>query len=115
MFDFLLRDAAQREGQWLELGGEKVWLAWKRHATAKRLKLLVSADGPRLTLPVRASQKSALAFVAEHHAWILAQWPPPLPKSLAPLVNRPNATVPFFRRGSSPLRPGGKNPHQYHI
>jgi len=96
MFDFLLRDAAQREGQWLDLGGEKVWLAWKRHAKAKRLKLLVSADGPRLTLPVRASQKSALAFVAEHHAWILAQWLAHQPKSLAPLVIGESAQAPLF-------------------
>jgi predicted metal-dependent hydrolase len=96
MFDFLLRDAAQREGQWLELGGEKIWLAWKRHAKAKRLKLLVSADGPRLTLPMRASQKSALAFVAEHHAWILDQWRTHQPNALTPLVIGESTQVPLF-------------------
>ena len=100
MFDFLLRDAAQREGQWLELGGEKIWLAWKRHAKAKRLKLLVSADGPRLTLPPRASQKSALAFVAEHHAWILDQWLKHQPKPLAQDPGPEHALAPKQRQTS---------------
>lgn len=96
MFDFLLGDATEPEGQWLELGGENVWLAWRRHAKAKRLKLLVSAEGPRLSLPVRASKKAALAFVAEHRDWIQAQWQRHQAKALAPLVIGESAQAPLF-------------------
>lgn len=96
MFGGLPRGGARRDGQWLEVDGEKIWLAWKRHAKAKRLKLLVGVDGPRLTLPVRASEKSALAFVAEHEAWIHAQCLKHQAKPLAPLVIGESAQVPLF-------------------
>ncbi len=73
-----------REGQWLESGTEKIWLTWKRHASAKRMKLLVSADGPRLSLPLRAAEKTALKFVAEQQEWIWAQWQKHQPYELTP-------------------------------
>ena len=38
------------DGQWLERDGERFWLPWKPHAKARRLKLLVGNNGPRLTL-----------------------------------------------------------------
>lgn len=92
----LPRDGAPGEGQWLAFGSETVWLAWKRHAKAKRLKLLVGADGPRLTLPLRASETSALAFVAEHESWIVAQYLKHRPAPVAPLEIGESAQVPLF-------------------
>jgi predicted metal-dependent hydrolase len=68
------RPAALPEGQWLERGSERFWLPWKPHASAKRLKLLMASDGPRLTLPPRATERAARAFVTEHEAWLWAQW-----------------------------------------
>ena len=72
MFGF--RAPPPREGQWLELDGERFWLAWKPHAKARRMKLLVASTGPRLTLPPRTSEQAALAFVDQHQDWLLAQW-----------------------------------------
>lgn len=88
--------ALLRDGQWLAVDGETIWLAWKRHAKAKRLKLLVGVDGPRLTLPLRASEASALAFVAEHEAWIGAQYLKHRPTPVMPLEIGESAQVPLF-------------------
>lgn len=85
MFESWPRISEPREGQWLELGAEKIWLAWKRHPSTKRMKLLVSADGPRLSLPMRAAEKTALKFVAEQHDWIWTQWQKYQPETLPPL------------------------------
>lgn len=85
MFELWPGTDQPREGQWLELGTEKIWLSWKRHPTARRMKLLVSADGPRLSLPMRTAEKTALKFVAEHSDWILLQWQKYQPEILPPL------------------------------
>ena len=73
MFGFS-RSVLLPEGQWLEQGEARFWLPWKVHASAKRLKLLVASDGLRLTLPPRASERAARAFVAEHQTWLWTQW-----------------------------------------
>ena len=85
MFKAASRDVAANAGQWLKSGEQEVWLAWNRHAKAKRMKILVSAKGPRLSLPMRSSEKSALQFVSEHEPWIWAQWQKYQPEDLAPL------------------------------
>lgn len=85
MFELWPGSSEPREGQWLELGAEKIWLSWKRHPSAKRMKLLVSADGPRLSLPMRTAEKTALKFVAEQQDWIWAQWQKYQPEILTPL------------------------------
>jgi predicted metal-dependent hydrolase len=85
MFGSTSKDVAAPSGQWLKRGEQELWLAWNRHAKAKRIKILVSAKGPRLTLPMRASEKSALQFVAEHEDWIWLQWQKYQPEDLAPL------------------------------
>ena len=74
MFGLARGRESAREGQWLDCDGEQVWLAWKPHAKARRLKLLMAADGPRLTLPPRTSQRAAEAFVDQHRAWLTQQW-----------------------------------------
>lgn len=67
--------------------GAAVPVRWVRDARARRLRLLVNERGVRLTLPLRASEKSAHAFLLEHRDWLaktLARRPPPT--TLAPLV-----------------------------
>ena len=96
MFGFRPRVAIERDGQWLERDDQKIWLAWKRHAQAKRMKLLISADGPRLTLPPRASEKSAEKFVAEHEEWIWQQVAKHQPISVAPLQIGVSGLLPLF-------------------
>ncbi|MEO1551092.1 MAG: SprT family zinc-dependent metalloprotease [Pseudomonadota bacterium] len=68
-------------------GSPDIWVELVRHPRAKRLTLRVSQlDGAvRLTLPKRASQAAAAAFLAEKAHWVrtqLAQFKPPLPVSL---------------------------------
>src|SRR5918993_5664518 len=53
--------------------GRDVDIRWVRDPRARRLRLLVSERGPRLTLPVRASRRAALAFLDEHRDWLAAQ------------------------------------------
>jgi predicted metal-dependent hydrolase len=51
-----------------------------RDARARRLRVHDNERGVRLTLPVRASERSALAFLAENREWLaktLAKRPPP--------------------------------------
>lgn len=85
MFGRTSNDASVPSGQWLKRGEQELWLAWNRHAKAKRMKILVSAKGPRLSMPIRSSEKSALQFVAEHEDWIWLQWQKYQPEDLAPL------------------------------
>jgi predicted metal-dependent hydrolase len=75
--------------------GREVAVRWVRDPRARRLRLLVSDRGPRLTLPRRASERAALAFLAEHRDWLAAQ-----------LAKQPPALPPFARgsTGSVPLR-----------
>lgn len=74
MFGLARSRGSAPEGQWLDCDGEPVWLAWKPHAKARRLKLLMAADGPRLTLPPRTSLRAAEAFVDQHRGWLAQQW-----------------------------------------
>ncbi|KAF7276078.1 hypothetical protein GWI33_010946 [Rhynchophorus ferrugineus] len=45
-----------------------------RHARAKRLKLVVSAKGVRLTIPPYATQQQINVFVQQHRPWIAETW-----------------------------------------
>ena len=53
--------------------GEAVSVRWVRDARARRLRLIVNERGVRLTLPTRASERSAHAFLDEHRGWLAAQ------------------------------------------
>ncbi|HEX5756100.1 MAG TPA: SprT family zinc-dependent metalloprotease [Arenimonas sp.] len=71
---FLLRDAPARTTQSLVLpDGTVVEVLRVRDARARRLRLIVSERGVRLTLPRRASERSGDAFLDEHRPWIAAQ------------------------------------------
>ena len=66
--------------------GSEVPVRWVRDPRARRLRLIVSDKGARLTLPRAASQKLALAFLHEHRDWLAAQ-----------LRHQPGAALPFTR------------------
>lgn len=83
-------------GQWLDCDGEPVWLAWKPHPKARRLKLLMAADGPRLTLPSRTSKRAAEAFVDQHRDWLVQQWRKRRALVLAPLRIGEPAELPWL-------------------
>ncbi|CAN5274704.1 SprT family zinc-dependent metalloprotease [soil metagenome] len=53
--------------------GDAVSVRWVRDARARRLRLIVNERGVRLTLPTRASERSAQAFLDEHRGWLAAQ------------------------------------------
>jgi predicted metal-dependent hydrolase len=55
--------------------GSEIPVLRVRHPRARRIKLSVSERGVRLTLPVRASLRSADAFLHEHRDWIAMQLP----------------------------------------
>lgn len=74
MFGFSQNRQSIKEGQWLDCDGERIWLAWKPHPKARRLKLLMAADGPRLTLPPRVRERDAELFVDQHRQWLEQQW-----------------------------------------
>lgn len=58
----------------LRLGdGRTLHLPCKRHPRARRIKLSVDDRGPRLTLPLRASVRTAERFAQDHVAWLEAQ------------------------------------------
>lgn len=62
--------------------GSEIPVRWVRDPRARRLRLLVNERGVRLTVPMRASERSALAFLAENRAWLaktLARRPVPAP------------------------------------
>lgn len=54
-------------------GGGAVRVRWVRDARARRLRLIVTDKGIRLTLPPRASERLAQAFLHEHRDWLQAQ------------------------------------------
>jgi predicted metal-dependent hydrolase len=84
--------------------GSVVPVRWVRDARARRLRLLVTERGVRLTLPVRASERSAIAFLAEQSAWLartLAKRPPPTEH--AALVRGAAVAIPL-RGETLPLR-----------
>ena len=72
--------------------GRDVPVRWVRDARARRLRLLVSERGARLTLPLRVSRRAALAFVDEHRDWLAAQ-----------LAKQPVPLPPFVRGGDTTL------------
>lgn len=53
--------------------GTALRVRWVRDARARRLRLIVTDKGVRLTLPLRASERLALAFLHEHRDWLQAQ------------------------------------------
>jgi predicted metal-dependent hydrolase len=60
--------------------GSEIPVRWVRDPRARRLRLLVTERGVRLTVPVRASERSAQAFLLEQREWLaktLAKRPPP--------------------------------------
>lgn len=62
--------------------GASVAVLHVRDARARRLRLIVNENGVRLTLPKRASEKMAAAFLHEHRDWLLhtlAKRPPAIP------------------------------------
>lgn len=53
--------------------GQSVEVLRVRDPRARRIKLSVDERGPRLTLPLRASEIAGQRFVIEHGDWLLAQ------------------------------------------
>ncbi|MFY2762664.1 SprT family zinc-dependent metalloprotease [Arenimonas sp. MALMAid1274] len=53
--------------------GRDVDVRWVRDARARRLRLIVSEKGARLTLPRSVSVRAAEAFLHEHRDWLSAQ------------------------------------------
>ncbi|WP_057916139.1 M48 family metallopeptidase [Lysobacter antibioticus] len=63
-----------RETLAIDLGnGRVVEVLRVRDPRARRIKLSVDERGPRLTLPMRASEIAGQRFVIEHGDWLLAQ------------------------------------------
>lgn len=54
-------------------GGDEVEVLWVRDPRARRLRLLVSERGARLTVPLRASQREAQQFLDVNLPWLAAQ------------------------------------------
>jgi predicted metal-dependent hydrolase len=84
--------------------GSEVRVRWVRDARARRLRVLVGDRGVRLTLPMRASERAAHAFLVEHREWLtrtLAKRPPPT--ALPTLVRDGTDAIPL-RGASVPLR-----------
>jgi predicted metal-dependent hydrolase len=84
--------------------GSEVPVRWVRDPRARRLRLLVTERGVRLTVPVRASERSAQAFLLEQREWLaktLAKRPPPA--AVATLERDVTEAVPL-RGETVPLR-----------
>lgn len=63
-----------RETVAIELGnGRRIEVLRVRDPRARRIRLSVDERGPRLTLPLRASDIAGQRFVIEHGDWLLAQ------------------------------------------
>ncbi len=54
--------------------GSTLDVSLHRHPRARRIKLSVDERGARLTLPMRASERSALDFLHAHTDWLQDQW-----------------------------------------
>jgi predicted metal-dependent hydrolase len=83
--------------------GTAIEVRWVRDARARRLRLLVNERGVRLTLPMRASERSAHAFLAEHAAWLVGAIARHPPVVHAPLAAHATTHVPL-RGEDLPLR-----------
>ncbi|MCK7594421.1 M48 family metallopeptidase [Pseudomarimonas salicorniae] len=82
-----MRERAGPGADWRPLplaDGQSLAVRWVRDARARRLKLSINERGIRLTLPPRASERSAWAFLEAHAEWLQRQRrdlgvdPPPL-------------------------------------
>ena len=67
--------------------GREVPVRWVRDRRARRLRLIVSDKGARLTLPMAASVRLAEAFLHEHRDWLARQLDRQRPDD-APLFGR---------------------------
>lgn len=74
--------------------GRTVDVRWVRDARSRRLRLIVSEKGARLTLPRSVSERAALAFLHEHRGWLAGQ-----------LDRQPRASAEPLRRGHEPSLP----------
>lgn len=83
--------------------GTQIELLRVRHPRARRIKLSVSERGVRLTLPMRASLRTADAFMHEHVAWIALQLPRWSASSKIAAFGRDCETLPL-RGENIPLR-----------
>lgn len=63
----------QRDTVRLRLEDVEIEILRVRDPRARRIKLSVDERGPRLTLPLRASEIAGQRFVIEHGDWLLAQ------------------------------------------
>lgn len=80
----------------LDLGdGRTLQLPCKRHPRARRIKLSVDDRGPRLTLPLRASLRTAERFAQEHVAWLETQLANLAVEAPEPLRAGATATLPL--------------------
>ena len=75
--------------------GRVVEVRWVRHPRARRLRLLVGERGARLTLPMRASVRTAEAFLHEHRDWLAAQLATRLRELAPPLVRGGEDALPL--------------------
>lgn len=77
MFRLLARKPEIREHRSIAVvlaDGTTLDVTMRRHPQARRIKLSVDERGARLTLPMRASDRTALAFLYEHTNWLADQW-----------------------------------------
>ncbi|GAB2500347.1 M48 family metallopeptidase [Arenimonas alkanexedens] len=73
--------------------GRDVDVRWVRDPRARRLRLIVTEKGARLTLPRGVSERAALSFLHEHRDWLAQQ-----------LARQPAlAEAPLVRGASEPL------------
>ena len=82
--------------------GREVPVRWVRHPRARRLRLLVTDAGVRLTLPRVASARAARAFLDEHAGWLAKQLAR-LPVASPEPFGRADTTLPL-RGENLPLR-----------
>ncbi len=71
-----MRERSAPATEWRPLvldNGEELAVRWVRDARARRLKLSLNERGVRLTLPLRASERSALEFLAAQTSWLQRQ------------------------------------------
>ena len=75
-------------------GGELA-VSIHRHPRARRIKLSVDERGARLTLPVRASERSALAFLEGQREWLQRHWKAVRADSAPSLVVGATGSIPL--------------------
>jgi len=85
--------------------GRCVDVRWVRDARARRLRLIMSEKGTRLTLPRSVSERAALSFLHEHRGWLAHQLDSqpvvsaqPLQRGVEPSLPLRGQTVPLHWR-----------------